>query len=104
MMLSNTLYHIGLEFNSGDVEVDWVRFEPLPEWRCHPKKPHFSLSILAKDEQGWNKKTLIAHIVAKSSKRKLSKGTQSAELPWGLLATFSDPDGNNFSLLQPPAK
>jgi predicted enzyme related to lactoylglutathione lyase len=27
-----------------------------------------------------------------------------AELPWGLLATFSDPDGNNFSLLQPPAK
>jgi predicted enzyme related to lactoylglutathione lyase len=30
--------------------------------------------------------------------------TQPAELPWGLLATFSDPDGNNFSLLQPPAK
>ena len=30
--------------------------------------------------------------------------TQPAELPWGLLATFSDLDGNNFSLLQPPAK
>jgi hypothetical protein len=32
--------------------------------------------------------------------------TQPAELPWCLLATFffSDPDGNNFSLLQPPAK
>jgi predicted enzyme related to lactoylglutathione lyase len=30
--------------------------------------------------------------------------TQPAEYPWGLLATFSDPDGNNFLLLQPPAK
>jgi len=30
--------------------------------------------------------------------------TQPAEYPWGPLATFSDPDGNNFSLLQPPAK
>lgn len=26
------------------------------------------------------------------------------EYPWGILATFSDPDGNKFALLQPPAK
>lgn len=24
--------------------------------------------------------------------------------PWGLLATFSDPDGNNFTLLQRPSR
>lgn len=26
---------------------------------------------------------------------------EPAELPWGIQATFSDPDGNRFSLLQP---
>jgi catechol 2,3-dioxygenase-like lactoylglutathione lyase family enzyme len=29
---------------------------------------------------------------------------QPVEYPWGIAATFSDPDGNNFSILQPPAK
>ncbi|HZW58180.1 MAG TPA: VOC family protein [Nitrososphaerales archaeon] len=29
--------------------------------------------------------------------------TQPVEYPWGLVATFSDPDGNNFSPLQQPA-
>ncbi len=45
MMLSNTLYHIGLEFTSGDVEVDWVRFEPLPEWRFHLSNLFFVVII-----------------------------------------------------------
>ena len=27
--------------------------------------------------------------------------TEPSESPWGLAATFSDPDGNKFSLLQP---
>jgi predicted enzyme related to lactoylglutathione lyase len=26
------------------------------------------------------------------------------EHPWGILATFRDPDGNAFALLQPPAR
>jgi predicted enzyme related to lactoylglutathione lyase len=29
---------------------------------------------------------------------------QPVEYPWGIVATFSDPDGNNFSILQPPAR
>ena len=28
---------------------------------------------------------------------------QPAEYPWGVLATFKDPDGNQFALLQPPS-
>jgi predicted enzyme related to lactoylglutathione lyase len=29
---------------------------------------------------------------------------QPDQYPWGVLATFRDPDGNAFALLQPPAK
>ena len=29
---------------------------------------------------------------------------EPGEYPWGLVATFTDPDGNNFSLLQQPSK
>ncbi|MCI4324737.1 MAG: VOC family protein [Thermoplasmata archaeon] len=29
--------------------------------------------------------------------------SQPVEYPWGVIATFSDPDGNNFALVQPPA-
>jgi predicted enzyme related to lactoylglutathione lyase len=29
---------------------------------------------------------------------------QPTEYPWGLAATFDDPDGNKFGLLQPPVK
>jgi predicted enzyme related to lactoylglutathione lyase len=29
---------------------------------------------------------------------------EPGQYPWGLVATFTDPDGNNFSLLQPPER
>lgn len=29
---------------------------------------------------------------------------EPADYPWGVLVTFSDPDGNPFSLLQPPKR
>jgi predicted enzyme related to lactoylglutathione lyase len=32
------------------------------------------------------------------------RDAQPLEQPWGTVATFADPDGNHFSLLQPPAR
>lgn len=54
--------------------------------------------------QSWTFKTSD---IRKDFEELKSKGVkfneeEPAKYPWGLVATFTDPDGNNFSLLQQP--